>query len=223
MGTPPTLLIEPGQRFGRWVVLELTRTEPTEALPYGRRAARCRCDCGTKRVVQLLNLGHSQSCGCYRSEQTAANNRRLKPQQITQHGLCGHYLYQTWWTMLKRCEDPNFGPFGYYGARGISVCEEWHDIRRFIAYVEQVLGPRPDGYSLDRINNDGNYEPGNIRWATASEQIRNQRPRAPRTHCRRGHLFTPETTFQRPNGSRTCRTCLNTRRRELYSEAKHGQ
>src|SRR5829696_8114704 len=109
MSSALTLTVEPGQRFGRWTVIELTRTPPTSAVPYGRRGTRCRCDCGAERVVSLLNLVYqSRSCGCYRRERTIAMNRRLKPAQIRTHGLAKHYLYQTWATILKRCDNPAF-------------------------------------------------------------------------------------------------------------------
>jgi len=79
--------------------------------------------------------------------------------------------------MIHRCENPTDSRYKSYGARGITVCERWHDIRLFVQDIE-LLGPRPKGYSMDRIDNDGNYEPGNIRWASASEQNKNRRAHA---------------------------------------------
>jgi hypothetical protein len=86
-----------------------------------------------------------------------------------------HPLYNTWKSMLHRCEVETDPKFRHYGARGISVCREWHDVAVFVAWIEANLGPRPESRSLDRIDNNGNYEPRNVRWATASEQNRNQR------------------------------------------------
>lgn len=80
--------------------------------------------------------------------------------------------------MLRRCENPDEAGYSNYGGRGITVCPEWRDPRAYIDYVEQELGPRPDpSCTIDRVDNDGNYEPGNIRWATRSQQNANQRQR----------------------------------------------
>ena len=96
---------------------------------------------------------------------------------VRTHGLYDHPLYQTWWNMLERCENPKHPGYGRYGGRGITVCERWHDVRLFISDIEQMLGPRPAGRTLDRYpDNDGNYAPGNVRWSTASEQARNRIP-----------------------------------------------
>jgi hypothetical protein len=75
--------------------------------------------------------------------------------------------------MLQRCENPDHVAYRYYGAKGRSVCKRWRDIRLFVEDIERDLGPRPDGMTLDRIDSDGNYEPGNVRWATAAEQVAN--------------------------------------------------
>ena len=95
-------------------------------------------------------------------------------------------LYSTWGSMISRCENPANRAYDNYGGRGIAVCPEWHDCETFVAWILANIGPRPDDrypsghpkYTLDRINNDSNYEPGNVRWATGRQQVANQRPRA---------------------------------------------
>lgn len=81
-------------------------------------------------------------------------------------------LYRTWVSIKTRCFNPNAANYQYYGGRGITMCDEWRD--SFEAFALAV-GPKPDGTSIDRIDNDGNYQPGNVRWATHSEQMRNRR------------------------------------------------
>lgn len=120
-------------------------------------------------AFQLSN-GRSVSCGCWKREDLATRKPR------TTHGQRHNPLYQLWLRINRRCHDPQAHNYRWYGARGINVWGPWrHDAGAFIAYIEQTLGPRPAGMSLDRENNDGNYEPGNLRWATAVEQARNRR------------------------------------------------
>ena len=83
-------------------------------------------------------------------------------------------MYRTWANMLRRCENPQDHFYYRYGGRGITVCERWHDVKLFIADIESLLGFRPPGMTLDRKDNDGNYEPGNVRWATNGEQQLNR-------------------------------------------------
>ena len=165
-----------GQKFERWTVLELTRMPPTPSQVRrrkpGNRAALCRCECGTVKLVLVVYLidGRSKSCGCYRVERTA----ELSPERFRVHGLSRHEHFPRWRNMIQRCENPDNPKYPRYGGRGITVCDAWHDVRNFIDYLESELGPRPSGYSLDRIDNDGNYEPGNLRWASPSLQCANQ-------------------------------------------------
>jgi hypothetical protein len=103
-----------------------------------------------------------------KNSQRAAERNRV-------HGYRRHPLYQTWSAMINRCENSATQSYRHYGARGITVCSEWHDAAVFITWIEANLGERPEGMTLDRIDNDGHYEPGNVRWATRSQQRRNSR------------------------------------------------
>lgn len=176
-----------GREFGRLTVL--SEGEPRITHGSGTRTQvvhrymNCRCSCGTEKLVSLdqLRNRHTTSCGCLRREATAAFNTQTK----TTHGLKKHELYRTWTNIRYRCRsDPD------YAGRGITVWGPWNEsAARFITDVEAEIGPRPSGqhpggralYSLERLNNDGNYEPGNIDWRDDKGQRANQRPR-PRNH-----------------------------------------
>jgi hypothetical protein len=154
-----------GQRFGR-----LTPLYPTGHTPEGRLLWLCRCDCGKERPIRakLLIRGDTQSCGCLHRQQLSTRK--------TKHGGANHPLYRTWNNMKSRCLNPNNKMFKNYGGRGIFVCDEWKD--SFAIFYEHVIH-LPDygktGHTLDRINNDGPYAPGNVRWATPQRQNRNTR------------------------------------------------
>jgi hypothetical protein len=154
-----------GQRFTRLVVREAA--EPLMQ-PNGARVSRslCQCDCGTLIVVRnnALKRNNTRSCGCLAKETKGKNTKT--------HGESGSKLYYIWQNIKSRCSNPKAKNYKYYGGRGIKVCKEWQE--SFETFVIDI-GERPPGYSLDRINNNGNYEPGNIRWVPQEKQALNTR------------------------------------------------
>lgn len=153
---------------------------------------------------------------CMRAAMSAAQSMRTgRRNSKWRGGMASHPLYDIYNDMIGRCERPTHQRYDSYGGRGISVCERWRG--DFWAFVED-MGPRPQGkrngrhiYSLDRIDNDGNYEPGNCRWATYSTQGENRRsiawPWGLRGECAAGHPYTAENLQMRKDGTRGCRTC----------------
>jgi hypothetical protein len=160
----PRLIDLTGQRFGRWTVLGNPERHHYGTEVYLRWPSRC--DCGTQRSVwgNALRTGRSTSCGCLHREKTTA--------RVTTHGMSGTRVYQCWQDLLRRCLNRDHRQYDDYGGRGIAVCKRWETFENFYA----DMGDPPPGLSIDRINNDGNYEPSNCRWTTRAEQNRNRRP-----------------------------------------------
>jgi len=199
-----------GKRYGRLVVLAeaFEKTHPSGDVSI---YWECQCDCGVVKAVsgKALGSGIQVSCGCYNLEKAAIHNRK--------HGMVKSPEYKSWAHIIDRCTNSNNGSYDNYGGRGITICSEWrHDFEAFYAHV----GPKPVGsYSIDRINNNRGYEPGNVRWATPLQQANNKRRQKARTVCIAGHVFTPDNTYVQPsNGHRQCKTCRD--RREAERQVK---
>lgn len=160
---------EAGMRFGRLVLIQRGKDKDYGYVKHS--TWMCKCDCGKIVTVTSCSLatGTTKSCGCLNNElihnRIKHGHARWKNQSI---------YYSTWLRMNTRCYNKKNQDYKNYGGRGIKVSEEFKDPKKFIDYILQNLGERPENNSLDRINNDGNYERGNLRWATRKTQANNR-------------------------------------------------
>jgi len=150
-----------------WVGLRVGKRLVTGLNGVGCKAvAEVTCDCGSKGSVKVVNLHLGKSCGC------ETRKRLFKHGQSPTTGRASSPEYRGWTMLRDRCNNENNRFFSSYGGRGIKVCPRWDDFNAFLA----DMGPRPSpGHSIDRIDGDKGYEPGNCRWATATEQSRNRK------------------------------------------------
>lgn len=156
-----------GMKFGRWTVIG--RAENNKK---GNAMWHCHCECGKQAIIVGYSLtgGRSKSCGCYHSERVSQANKESK----TTHGEKKTRLYRIWNGMKQRCFNPNDKDYEKYGGRGITLCDEWkEDFCKFKSWA--IANGYSQELSIDRIENNGNYEPSNCRWATQSQQNSNRR------------------------------------------------
>ena len=155
-----------GQRFGKLIVIRFVGTTKARQAIW-----RCRCDCGNETDVKssCLRNGDTRSCGCLQ--------RMISKEANTKHGESHSRLHSIWSGMKGRCYNPKNPAFEHYGARGITVCDEWHEYTNFSDWAK--LNGYTEGLSLDRIDNNKGYSIDNCRWTTMKEQSNNRRS----NHC----------------------------------------
>lgn len=157
-------------RFGKLTVIEIDHFQQSQ---HSKRTFwKCRCDCGKITIVRSdsLTSGKTKSCGCYNT------TCRIKPESIKKHKL-----YRVYWAMKSRCYKKSDKHFNRYGGRGIHICNEW--LNSYECFYEWAMkNGYQEGLSIDRIDNDGNYEPSNCRWITIQEQQKNKTQRKTKSY-----------------------------------------
>ena len=165
-----------GEKYGRLTVLSRDKDRMSKS---GRTETMwlCKCNCGNIVSVRGASLrnGNTASCGCYRSE---CSSQRMHNNKIT-HGFGGTRIYKIWRGMIRRCENEHDERYNRYGARGIKVCEDWHDVRNFVKWAYD--NGYKDNLTIERLDNDLGYNPSNCIWADRYVQ---------NNHTSRNHLIT---------------------------------
>jgi len=175
------------KRFGRLIVVDFHSKKPNEPTKW-----LCHCDCGNKKAIvstKGMREQGTQSCGCLR--------REIVSKIHTKHGMSKTTEWIIWVGIMQRCEDVNCTTYRYYGGRGIKICDTWRN--DFLAFYNHV-GPRPSKkHSIDRIDNNKGYEPGNVRWATRTDQTNNSRKN--KFYPFRGKYLTIRQAIEESNSS----------------------
>jgi hypothetical protein len=200
-----------GQRFGRLIVIN----QNIQRTLAGAVRWDCVCDCGEKTTVigSSLIRCSTTSCGCYQKEIRKVISKEAVRTANTTHGMRDSLEYNSWHSMIQRCTNTNDSSYKDYGGRGIQVCERW--LNSFEVFYED-MGPRPSpDHTLDRRENDGNYEKNNCKWSTRKEQVCNRRNNVFYEYKGNSYTFLQLTELDEVVNNNICSDTLNTRIRML--------
>lgn len=190
-----------GKRYGRLVVIKQVESDKQQNAQW-----LCQCDCGKQKIIRgkFLRSGKITSCGCILSE--ASKDRMTK--LLTKHGMSSTKLYKVFISMHERCEKHSSNSYHRYGGRGIKICDEW---KRFEPFYEWAMANGyKEGLQIDRINNDGNYEPSNCRWVTLKDNARNTSKCIPviATNCETGEEILFRSINEAAEKTGICQTTI---------------
>jgi len=160
-----------GKKFGRLVPMKFVGKDKSHHTLW-----LCRCDCGREKIINSHGLknGNTRSCGCLRIDRTSKTGKNNKKHGHARKGKTSK-TYSTWKSIIQRCNNPKNPDYKYYKGRGITVCKRWSNKKTGFQNFLKDMGERPKGLSIDRTNNDGNYNKRNCRWATSKQQASNKK------------------------------------------------
>ena len=206
-----TVTVKNGEMFGRLVVIK--EVEPRQQYKKGKvRRFLCQCDCGNTTTVDIYHLIHGKikSCGCYKKEQSLM---AAKSQKFPKH-MTSSRLYTIWNGVKSRCYVKTSTPYKKYGAKGITMCDEWKN--DFVSFYNwSIENGYADNLTLDRINGEGNYEPSNCRWVSYTKQANNTKANVFLTLNGESHTLTEWSRLLNINF-----TTLQNRRSKGWDDAK---
>ena len=211
--------LNPGDKYNRLTIIKLNHIRQKQFTKNNKQYVKnleyylCKCDCGNECIVEKAELkrGGTKSCGCFQTEtrkKIFKNNKFGKKYNICDNSIKNIRLYNIWIDIKKRCYNKNFWAFNRYGGRGITMCEEWkNDFMSF--YNWSIANSYQDNLTIDRVDNNGDYEPDNCRWVSMKEQCRNKNNNHLLTYNNETHCISEWIELLKMNKNSNCKQVIN--------------